>query len=94
MVLVSRYQKKIPTDRDFLERYREVLFNKSCFSECLVGAVLLDGAKTASRDVDADAFLEFGNVNTLFLKIWVTTNLAARVELRCAGSVRISSSDD
>lgn len=62
--------------------------------ECLVGAVLLDGAETASRDVDADAFLEFWDIDALFLEIWVTTNLAARVELRCTGAVRISSSDD
>ncbi len=70
------------------------LFDQPCLFESLVCAILLNGAETASRNVDADAFLEFWDIDTLFLEIWVTTNLAAGVELRCTGAVRISSSDD
>lgn len=70
------------------------LLDQPCLSKSLVGAVLLDGAEAARRDVDADAFLEFRDIDTLFLEIRVTTNLAARVELRCTGAVGISSPDD
>lgn len=70
------------------------LFDQTSFAECGICAVLLDSAETASRNVDAHRFLDFRDVNTLLLEIWVATNLTARIELRCTGTVRISSSDD
>lgn len=54
----------------------------------------MDSPEASGRNVEADALFEFWNIYALFLEIWVTTNLAARVELRGTGTVRISSTDD
>lgn len=61
-----------------------------CFLESGVGAVLLDGLQSASRDVEDKSLLEFRNVDTLLLEVRVLSNSTARIELRCSSAVRIS----
>ena len=80
---------------DFLFcKVKQILFDQTSLLKSGIGAVLVDGAEATGGDIQTEGLLEFGNVDTLFLKIWVTTNLATRVELRGASAVRVSSSDD
>ncbi len=67
--------------------------DKASFLESLVSAVLLDGAEATCRDVDDYGFLEFRNINALFLEIWIATNSWRRVELGSTSTVGVSSSN-
>lgn len=63
------------------------LFDNSGFLQSGVGAVLLDGFDGASRDDQVEGFFEFGNIDLLFLKIWVLSHHPGRVEFSSTGGV-------
>lgn len=55
-------------------------------------AVFVDGLDGTSGESESDSFLQFWNINALFLEIWVLSNHPPRVKLGSAGAVRISAS--
>lgn len=58
------------------------LLDESCFLQCLVRAVLCNGADRLGGDVHCHVLLELLHIDTLLLEVRGTTNLAARIELR------------
>ncbi len=64
--------------------------NNSRFLERLVRTILLYRAQSSGRYDNIDRFFQFRDINALFLKIRITANNAARIELGGAGSVRIT----
>ena len=58
-----------------------------------VGTVLSDGTQTLGRDLDGHGLTELRNEDTLLLEVWATTDLAARIELRCTRTVAVAATD-
>ncbi len=59
-----------------------------------VCTVLLDGLDSAGGEREHEGFLQFRDIYALFLEIDVFADLAGRVKLRGAGSVRVAASHD
>ncbi len=58
-----------------------------------MSAVLGDSAQTLSRHLYGDGLAELWYEDALLLEIWATTNLAARIELCCTGTVAVATAD-
>lgn len=58
-----------------------------CFLEGRIGAVLLDGFESASRNSNYHELFKLGNVNSLFLQIRIFPHHAGRIVLGCASAV-------
>jgi len=70
------------------------LFDEACFLERSEGAILLNGAKAASRNRDRDGLFELRNVDALLLEVRIAANISARVELSSTSAVRVATADD
>lgn len=77
-------KQKNPLRGSFVE-----LFDDSGFRECCECAVLLDGAKTASRNFDCHRLLELRNVDRLLLEVRELIFLRNRREDSRTSSVRV-----
>lgn len=71
---------------DVASGFEEILYDAG-FLKSSEGAFLLDGAKSASRDRQNDRLLEFWDVNTLLLEVWIASDVSGRIELGCTSSV-------
>ena len=70
------------------------LFDDTGVPESLEWAFLLDGAEAAGRDCEREGLLELRNVHLLLLKVWITADIAARVELGSTSTVAVATADD
>lgn len=67
--------------------------DKTSSFESLVRAVFCDCTKSLGRNVHGHMLVDFGYENTLLLHVWRTTNLPARIKLRCTSAVRVAATD-
>lgn len=80
-------------NRCFWHRVFCVLLDKVCFLECLVGAVLCDGAHCFCGDSHHDGLPELCDKDSLLLEIGLATYLSARIKLRRTSAVAVSSTN-
>ena len=67
--------------------------NNLRFFECCKCAVFLDCFKPLHRDIEDDGLADFCDIDTAFLDIRLSADLAGRVELGRAGTIRIPPAD-
>ncbi len=67
--------------------------NSPSFFESDKSAVLLDGLEPFYRDIHNNSLVQFADVNAAPLEIRFPADLAGRVELRRAGTVRVPPAD-
>lgn len=71
-----------------------LFLNHPGFFENAVGTAFADGLNGAGGQRQGNGFLQFGNVNALFLEIWVFSYKPGEVEFGRAGSIGVTASDN
>lgn len=69
-----------------------LILNNPCLFESGESTVLLDGLQTLHGDIYDNGLEELWYVNTAFLEVGLSADLARRVKLRRADTVRIAPS--
>ena len=67
---------------------------KTSFLQCGVSAFLLNCLDSLGRNSKGDAFVEFRNIDLLFLEVCISASHAGRVELSCTSTVGVTSAVD
>jgi len=75
--------------RRFLLVHGFLRSDKLCLLEGSESAVLLNGLEALHRDIHNDGLIELGYVNTPFLEVCLSADLAGRVELGRTDAVRV-----
>ena len=76
-----------------LLQFETDLYELGC-SECLEGAIFLQGPQALGRNVHDYVLVKLGNKYPPLLEVRLASHLTARVKLRCTRAVAVASADD